>query len=144
MAEIDKRLDAQIRELEKQSKRIAELAIDGTSTEEETWLTGDKGEWQGDPLEIEQMGKAFDRKELNDKFTKTIDRNSDKSTGEKLSQRLTGDVLMAMERAFRLRYASQVRCFLHAAGRTFAHGDGGLTKLTVSHIQDLDKAGQAK
>lgn len=142
MAEIDQRLSKQVEELEKQSKRIADLSIEGTETEEETWLLGDKGEWDGDIFEIEKMGKAFDRKELNDKFTKTIDKSSNKSTGEKLAQRLTGDLLMAMERAFRLRHASQVRCSLFAAGRSDGHGDGGLTKITVSYVQDLDKAGQ--
>jgi len=93
----------------------------------------DKNEWDGDTLDLENLGKPFDRKEISEDFLEAIkDAENPGVTGDLQVCQMQGDYLACMERAFRSRHATRCRHTMHAAARRYGHGhDAGVIRKGV-------------
>jgi hypothetical protein len=92
------------------------------------WYNPPADGWSGDPQDIEGLNKAFDRDNLNTLYKQVVtDRHQRGRQGDAMFLKLQIDYLSALERAYRTRQASSVRCKIHAARRCRGHSsDGGL------------------
>lgn len=96
--------------------------------------------WDGDVLNISGMNYAFDRADLQQAHKEILATLG--SIGDSRAVKLQSDYFAGMERAFRSRHATSIRCKMHAAGRKDAHADGGGIYYTlIKYIQDLIAAG---
>jgi hypothetical protein len=104
------------------------------------WLAG----WSGDPLDLNGMADAFARTGLGAMYGAALTDNRGAS-GDAASAKLQSDYLGAMERAFRLRHATPIRCALHAAARRLghSHAGAGIFARVETYAQDLIVAGAA-
>jgi len=85
------------------------------------WMIPKKLEGIFDPLDIEGMKKGFDRSDPNNKYIEEIEK--DKSVLAKCSSyRMQMCYIIMMERAFRARHASFVRCSIHSVARRKGQG----------------------
>lgn len=78
------------------------------------------------PLSIASLGTAFSRYDLNLEYAQQLSGTpSDTSgcIGHTIADGLQINYLAMMERAFRERHKTDVRCQMHLAGRRLAHGD---------------------
>jgi len=81
--------------------------------------------WPGDPLDIPGASAAFDRTKSNQNFVSCInDASSPGTTGDVVGIKVQVDYVGIMERGWRTRQNTTVRCLAHAAGRRSGHGDG--------------------
>lgn len=112
--------------------------------------TGAARVWQIPPSlktalsDIGGITKGFDRDELNKLFSSLIEDSSAMGTaGDVVGVKIQVDYVAAMERAFRARHASPLRCLAHAAARRKGHGDSagifsdasGVTRFVADAIQ---------
>lgn len=131
------------------TEALTDLASQATDISKGIRGTGQRA-WQypssleESPLAIDKLDTGFDREEINTNYEETIaDGASPGTVGDVVALKTQGDYLAVMERAFRARHATPVRCLAHAAGRRKGHGhakgifQGGL----VTYIQDAIKAG---
>jgi hypothetical protein len=96
--------------------------------------------WNGDPLDIENLGEAFHRRDLYDAFRRAVgSAAADATIGDLMTILLQGDFLAAAERAFRSRHAGYVRSATHAAARQqgHAHADGLLANVLTNYVKQL-------
>jgi hypothetical protein len=134
--EVDPRLRDQLTEISKQNDQIFTKTKAGTVGR--PWQVGSLGNWNGDPLDIDSLGKAFDRSKAGALYAAVYDPKGNASVGDAKALRIQIDRLISMERATRTRYSTAVRCELAAAGRRGRHGAGGyLTAVTLKYLQDL-------
>lgn len=76
-----------------------------------------------DVFDIGGMNAAFDRAKIADNHAEVIgDVEAPGTAGDVISLKLQSDYVAAVERAFRARHATAVRCMAHAAGRRDGHG----------------------
>lgn len=81
------------------------------------------GAWDGNPFTIdgdESIGVPFYRTDLNKAYIAAITSSGGTGGGrvvDRMTTKIQVDYLAAMERAFRARHASSVRCTAHAAAR---------------------------
>jgi hypothetical protein len=143
VTELDDHFDKNTTKLKEVSQAAAE-ALQNVNLRQ--WFIGDPDLWsengyQGDPLDIVQMSENFDRTDVGNDYVNTFgDENS--STGDQVALKKESDWLAALERAFRSRHASPVRCAIHAAGRRLGHGDdAGVWARVKNQIIDIAKAG---
>lgn len=101
------------------------------------WYTPDG--WEQGVLEVEQLGKSFDRKKHGEDFVRVV--NSRGTEDDLVLTQLQGDLLACMERAFRLRHTSSVRARAHAAARLAAHGrqNGVIDQAFWDYLTAIDK-----
>lgn len=105
------------------------------------WYLADLSLWNGNVLDINAIGAAFDREEVGIAYGETIV-SADGATGEAASCTLQSDYMAVMERAFRARHASPIRSKAHAAARRLGHGDAvGCIQRVTGYAQDLLTAG---
>lgn len=126
------------------SKAAGRSVVDYASR---TWQTPPPRGWDGDHSKIEEMGAAFDRAALNAEFESIVgDPNSPGVVGDLIADGIQIAYVGAMERAYRARHASPVRCLIHAAARRKGHGSpvGILKGSLVAHVQDVIAAGKDK
>lgn len=91
--------------------------------EQNKWFIPDKVKWSADPLKIPEIEKAFDREKINENYRDLIkDANAGGTTGETMVLKQQLDYVAALERAYRLRHATSIRCSLHNSIRREAHG----------------------
>lgn len=110
-----------LRELQAHARDIAEAAK--TPSQARPWQLPPGTEWTGDLTAIDQIEKAFDRSEIEENHAAVIgDLAAPGTAGDVISLKLQNDYVAAMERAFRARHATSVRCMAHAAGRRAGHG----------------------
>jgi hypothetical protein len=128
----------QIMSLNVQNTKAATSVLNNGGTGR-TWMLGKFGTsgWNGNPSELTQMKKAFDRAEVIDTLNSVMDGKTPGTTGDKIAMRFQGDYLAAMERAFRTRHAGAVRSEIFAAGRRNYIGSGNLTAFSLGRAQDL-------
>lgn len=109
------------------------------------WETPDQSSWSGNPLDIQGIKEAFDRKEMAQDYP-TFLLPPFGSMGDTAACKLQSDMLGAQERAYRLRSQTSIRCTMHAAARRGGHGDGGMGNFARidAYLQDLILAGQTK
>lgn len=73
--------------------------------------------------DVAAISTGFDRKKLNQLFASLIeDGGSPGTAGDAVGVKIQVDYVGALERAFRARHASPLRCLAHAAGRREGHG----------------------
>lgn len=117
-------------------------AAQGTGTA--VWQLPPLNGWSGDPLDIPGTVKAFDRAAANDNFTQLMaDGTNPGTTGDGITLKLQIDYTAVMERGFRLRHATPVRCLAHSSARRVGHGHpAGVLMNVVTYAQNCLTAGQ--
>ena len=137
---IDKKFNDQV------SKLAEQQATNGDATivvKDRTWMLGEKDNWSGDPFDIKNMGAGFSRTNIENSYTEAMSKPETRIRGgEVAALRLQYEILMAAERAFRLRHASSIRCEMFSGSRLKGMGSGGFKKITIDHIQSMLKAAQ--
>lgn len=110
-----------VQALQRQARDISEAAKSPSQTR--PWQVPPASAWDGDLTAVDQLEKAFDRAEIEENHAEVIgDLESPGTAGDVISLKLQNDYVAAMERAFRARHATPVRCMAHAAGRRAGHG----------------------
>jgi hypothetical protein len=75
------------------------------------------------PLVIADLGSTYDRAAINTNYVDCLsDGDSPGTVGDVVAVKTQGDILATMERGFRARHASSIRCRAHAAARRQGHG----------------------
>jgi hypothetical protein len=99
-----------------------------------------------DPLDIPGITNAYNRQDVDANYAELLKSGSDPGTcGDVICVKTQGDYIAEMERGFRARHATPVRCIGHAMARRKGHANdagiflGGVLK----HVQDALKSGQA-
>lgn len=94
--------------------------------------------WSGDPYDLPGMICAFDRKKMNDDLI-TIFKRKGQKIGESMVVTIIIEYISALERAFRTRHASYVRCKMHSAARRVGHGasNGPIRGVIVTWLNRL-------
>jgi hypothetical protein len=108
------------------------------------WQRPDTTAWQGDPLDIPGIAKAFDRGDLNADYEQAIaDGKNPGTTGDVAAIKTQVDYVACLERAYRARQATPVRCLVHAGARRTGHGHarGVLLGGVVGYVESSIKAG---
>jgi len=108
------------------------------------WMMPPAGLWAGDPLNITDIGNAFDRGLLNEAYMQQY-QIPNGSTGAVQGIAVQISYLSVMERSFRARHMTPVRAIAHAASRRLAQGEaGGIhTGAIYTYVQDLLNSGDA-
>jgi hypothetical protein len=94
--------------------------------------------WSGNPLDVRGMKAAFDRSSLNALYKAGILQPAYKAkTADAAAAKIQIDYIAALERAYRTRHATRIRCVAHNVGRKVGHSNaGGLFLGTIlSHLQ---------
>ena len=115
-----------------------------TAEEQRSWMTLSLNGWAGDPLDVGGISSAFDRDAINQQYAEMLNDPADSgSLGSCLALKLQVDWLAMLERAFRARHATSVRCAVHSAARRKGHSSGGgvFAVGTLAYVQDIIKAG---
>lgn len=118
----------------------------GTATK-----NGGARQWQvpekvADVLDIPGTTAAFDRTEIDTNYVEVIgDGENPGAVGDVVSLKTQGDYVGVMERGFRARHCTPVRCLAMAAARRVGHGDprGVLMGGVVKYAQDSLTAANA-
>lgn len=91
--------------------------------------------WDGNPQDIPGLATAFDRQEIETNYEEVFQDPSNVGTvGDVISLKTQSDYVACVERAYRSRHATSVRCIAHHLGRRRGHGDAeslfnaGITK----------------
>jgi len=94
--------------------------------------------WYGDPYDLANMNGAFDRTPFNTDYVAVISTPGQR-VGEAIVIKLQLDYIAMMERAFRTRHASSIRCKLHASSRRGGHAnlDGPFKGTMVAYLTGL-------
>lgn len=95
--------------------------------------------WGGNPLDIPNLHlPAFDRTSINGAY---LSAQSNGTVGESSCMKLQLDYLSVMERAFRSRHATSVRCLMHTSARFTGQSSlQGIFGAVQGVIQDLLQA----
>jgi hypothetical protein len=103
-------------------------------------------EGAGSTLDIPGMTRVFDRDAIDGDYQELLGSGEDPgSCAAVISVKTQADLVASMERAYRARHATPVRCLAHALGRRMGHSStqgvflGGI----LQHAQDALKAGQS-
>jgi hypothetical protein len=115
---------------------------ESAATEQRVWMV--PSDWGGDPFNIPGMHEpSFDRTSINGNYAEVASAVT-ASVGDCGSLKIQLDSVACMERAFRYRHASQIRCIMHAASRDAGHGNSqGVFGAIRNYAQDLISAGGA-
>lgn len=133
-------------------KTVTELAADsktcgqasqGTGTP--VWELPPLNGWSGDPLDIPGTVKAFDRSDANNNYAQLLaDGSNPGTTGDAIALKTQIDYVGCMERAFRARHATPVRCLAHNSARRVGHGHpAGVLMQVINYAQSVLAAGQS-
>ena len=120
-------LDRQFTELQSTALTTGEsVLVSGVAPSvQRLWMMPSLETWNGDLFNISGIGDAFCRDEFNAAYAEAVE-TAGTVAGGRLADRYVSKVqlyyIAAMERAFRARHASSVRCNYHAAGRRRGHG----------------------
>lgn len=139
--DVDTGLEKLLERIRDQSKESGEAVLKGEQT---TWLMPEKdGEtgWKGYLFAINDMGKPFDRQDLNDKIVAGMtDAESPGTTGDLTLGTLQIAYLSAMQRAFIARHTMRrPRAMMQMAARKQGHGadEGPLIAGVLEHFRGL-------
>lgn len=98
-----------------------------------------------DPLNIAGITPAFDRSAIDANYAELIKSGATAGTcGDVICVKTQGDYIAMMERGFRARHATPVRCIGHAMVRRHGHSNaaGVFNGGVMSHVQNALKVGQ--
>jgi hypothetical protein len=138
---VDPLFTQRIRELADQSKALGASYRDGDAR---TWQVPEEVK---NTLDIPGITEAFARGDMNDMYEKCIaDATNPGTVGDVVSMKTQIDYIANMERGFRARHATPIRCLVHAAARRIGHGhpQGVLIGGVLKEAQDAITAGQVK
>lgn len=126
----------------KQMDRLKELATKAgqalKNEDQPDWMIPERNGWDGDLFKLEDMQKPFDRAEHYKDFVDSIsDPESSGTVADLAAIQLQGDFLAAMERAFRERHKTGVRCAVQASARQKGHGDKLFEAMLTGYIQRI-------
>ena len=110
------------------------------------WQTPPEDAWPGGHDDPAAITAAFDRSELAAARARSLsDPAAPGTVGDSVARGAQVAYVGAMERAYRARHASPVRCLAVASGRRAGHGRprGVLLGGAVGHVQDALAAGGA-
>lgn len=99
--------------------------------------------WSGNPLDIKGMQAAFDRSSLNALYKAGLLQPANAATvGDAMAAKLQIDYTATLERAYRTRHASRIRCVAHNSARKKGHGNAGGVFLgsVLSHVQNVNSS----
>lgn len=135
--EIDSTFRDRISDLREQSQVLAQARLGDVQSR---WMT--PANWQGDPLDVPQLHlPGFDRSGVNSAYL-DVHRDSGGSVGDAGAMKLQLDYLSIMERSFRSRHATSIRCLMHAGARHAGHAHSqGVFATVLNTVQDLIQAG---
>jgi len=138
MASPDSLFQQLLERMRYRSDRIARY-VSGDTTHPRRWMIPPLNGWDGNPFEIKDMEKPFDRKELNETAQADFEDDEKGTTGLISGYLLQICYLAMMERSFRTRHMSPVRAMMHCAGRRKGHGheEGIHTGDILNYIQDV-------
>ena len=122
-------------------KLSAKLKKAESSTQtQRVWMA--PSDWDGDPFNIPGMHEpSFDRTPINEDYEQ-VAVDTEQHVGRAGCLKIQLDAVAQMERAFRYRHASGIRCVLHAAARHGGHGNAkGVFGAVANYAQDLLHAG---
>lgn len=111
------------------------------------WQAPRASGWGGDHADVAGMTAPFDRAELNESYQRAVsDPASPGTVGDLVAAVSQIAYVGALERSYRARHASPVRCLVVAAGRRRGHGHpaGVLRGATVGRVTDALAAGQVE
>jgi hypothetical protein len=112
------------------------------SNEQRRWCMGSVGNWDGSIFKIKEMGGAFDRNAINQGYEEALTKPG--TVADAMATKHQSDWLAMLERAFRTRHATSIRCEVHAAGRKKGHGHkAGPIGVASRYVEDLLKQGSA-
>lgn len=127
--------------------RLAELSATATAVAEAA-VSGSPPRWfrpSGMASKLSDLpaySEFFSRREQELTFEKTVaDKDDFGTVGDLMMLQLQGDLLVAMEQAFRARHQSSCRMRLHAAARLRGHGhEAGVIRIGLAgYIVGIDK-----
>jgi hypothetical protein len=107
-----------------------------------SWNRPDKAK---DPLDIKGITDAYNRQDIDANYAELLKSGDDPGTcGDVICVKTQGDYIAIMERGFRARHATPVRCIGHAMARRRGHSmDAGVFQGGVlKHVQDALQSGQ--
>ena len=119
MSSPDKNFQKLINEISELCEKIHAYAIGGSAGR--PWMVPTT--LTTDIFDIENMSKPFDRSGPNQQYEAEMDKGNASTVATCMGSKVQIDYLGMMERAFRARHASPIRCYTHAASRRKAHGD---------------------
>jgi hypothetical protein len=121
------------------SRAIGE-STSGTAARQ--WQTPEQGSWSGRHSDVAGLVGPFDRTDANEGYSGAILQASG-TVADMICQGTQIGYVGAMERAYRARHASPVRCLVHSAARRRGHGDdaGVLLCGPIAHLQRVIEAG---
>jgi hypothetical protein len=128
--------------LEEIAKQDGKQADAARGKGERSWNCPEKAR---DPLDIPGITEAYDRNKIDTNYAELIKSSEDAGTcGDVISVKTQGDYIAMMERGFRARHATPVRCIGHAMARRKGHSkpEGVFQGGALKHVQDALKAGQ--
>lgn len=135
-ASVHKVFSERLADMMSQSQQVSQA--ESTTNTQRIWMVPE--DWSGDVFDIAGMHQpSFDRAEINGEYETVCGGNG--NVGDAGSLKVQIDVVSGMERAFRFRHASHIRCVQHAAARHAGHGNGqGVFGAIRNYAQDLIKA----
>jgi hypothetical protein len=112
-------------------------------TGQRTWNIPRPKKWGGDPLNIPDIQKCFNRDPINTSYMDT-NKSAEESgpVGDSMVSKIQIDWVAQLERAFCLRHATSVRCAAHASARNMGHSQAqGIYLYGLrNYLQDIMKA----
>lgn len=125
-----------------QMERLVELAENAQKSMynevQPDWMIVEHNGWDGDLFNIPDMEKPFDRQEHYQDFADVVsDPNSPGTVADLMALQLQGDWLAAMERAFRERHKSHVRCMAQASARHKGHATKVFDTVLTGYIKRM-------
>jgi len=140
MASPDQKFQKLLQEVQSLCEKISEYMQGKSSSTGRPWMH--PPEWNGDVFDIEGMKESFDRKGPNDEYEAEMEKKSKGNIGVCMGDKVQMDYMGMMERSFRSRNASFIRCYVHSASRRKAHGlsEGVHTRGVLEYVTNLLKA----
>ncbi len=103
-------------------------------------------DWNGDPLQIEDTIKPFDRTKIGEVYEEMLADGTDSGTvGDGQALKTQSDYLAVMQRGFRARHCTPVRLMAMAIARREGHGDpqGILSGGAMGYVTSLIRNGKS-
>jgi hypothetical protein len=128
--------------LEDLTEKADQQAQASRSAEPRPWNRPEKAK---DPLDIAGITDAFDRSEIDTNFSELLqDPESPGTCGDVICVKTQGDYVAEIERGFRARHATPVRCICHSMARRKGHSkpNGIFLGGVLVHVQNALKSGQ--
>lgn len=130
------------------SKRLADLRTQSAECAQfmlagqpRAWMV--PTDWETGPFNIAAIHTpSFDRTQINENYIQVhAGADSGGAVGDAAAIRLQLDYVAILERGFRSRHASRVRCLAHGAARLAGHGhSGGAYGFAQNHVAGMLKA----